>query len=107
VTEAAGEYRLLVEVPGATRESMEVVPGPIPGTLAIKLDARPPEKDDGRLLRNERGSRDGRVRYERVVPVAWDADTSTARAEIANGILTVTVPKRSALTPPPSKKDVV
>lgn len=93
--DAGGEYRVVLEVPGAQKEKIEVAPGPVAGTLVVRVEARDASPGQA-VVRSERGMRSGAVRYERVVPVAWDADADAAKTSFENGLLTVTMPKRRA-----------
>lgn len=90
----------MADVPGATEKDMEIAPGPLPGTLLLRIrvaDASRPKS----VLRAERNAGEG-LRYERIVPVGWDADVSRAQGELDRGILKVTVPKQgTAETPAP------
>lgn len=92
------EYRLVLDVPGASKEDVSVEAGPIPGTVLVRVEPseaslRTPK---GTPVRVERAaSRPGGVRLERIVPVAPDADGSGAKVSLKDGVLTVTVPKRA------------
>ncbi len=90
----------MIEIPGATKESLEIGPGPVAGTVSVKAQCRE-DTSRGSPLHAERGARTGTVRFERVVPVAWDADVAKARPEIRDGVLTLVVPRRS---PEPKKE---
>lgn len=105
VIDTPGEYRLVAEVPGALKDTLEVVPGPVAGTVSLKVATRPEEASEVRL-RNERGAQGGRVLFHRIVPVAWDADAGGAKTELADGLLVVRVPKKTKVRPEPSKRDV-
>lgn len=85
---------VVLDLPGAQQEHLEVKPGPVPGTVSVRAEARVPTQ--GQLLRSERmAPANGTVRYARVVPVGWDADTGKARATLANGVLTLAVPRHA------------
>lgn len=88
-------YRVLIETPGVAKEDVEVRPGPVAGTLVVRAQTRVQSQSSATPLRMERGSLHSPIRYERVVPVAWDADTAAAKASLQEGLLTLTVPKRS------------
>lgn len=93
VLDAGHEYVVVLDLPGAQQEHLEVKPGPMPGTVSVRAEARVPVK--GQVLRGERmAPASGTVRYTRVVPVGWDADASKARATLAHGVLTLTVPRQ-------------
>ncbi len=82
-------------------EGLEVVTGPVPGTLRIRVQARDVDRR-GNLLRGERGPDAARLRFERVLPVAADADTNSVKTTLRDGILVVTMKKRdpSHASPP-------
>lgn len=71
---------------------MDLAAGPIAGTLLIRVrmkeEARPKSPLRAERMIPETG------RSERIVPVAWDADVTRAKAEVENGLLKVTVPKQ-------------
>lgn len=90
-----------MDVPGARKEDLEIRPGPLPGTIEVKVEGKEEERPKT-LLRSERGVGD-RVRYERLVPVAWDAEVSKAKPSIENGVLTVEIPKQRAEKEPAKK----
>lgn len=94
-------YQLVVDVPGATKDQLEIRPGPLPGTLLVKVQGKE-EKTPQSVLRSERGVR-GPVRYERVVPVAWDADVARAQPTIEDGVLRISVPKQGSDKRPEKK----
>lgn len=84
---------VVLDVPGAQQENLEVKPGPMPGTVSIRAEARLPLA--GQVLRAERlAPTNGTVRYARIVPVAWDADASKTRVTLAHGVLTLVVPRQ-------------
>lgn len=85
----------MLEVPGAAKDTIEIGPGPASGTLSVKVDAPSKEPETG-LLRAERGARSGSVRFQRILPIAYDADCTNAKASLADGILTISVPKSRA-----------
>ena len=87
--DAGGEYRVVLDLPGAAKDDVEVAPGAVRGTISVK--AKPREAPaGGQPLLMERPNRAVRTR---VVPVAWDADVAKARFALSDGVLTVTVPK--------------
>ncbi|MHB8586905.1 MAG: Hsp20/alpha crystallin family protein [Thermoplasmatota archaeon] len=104
VYEEAAEYRLVMDLPGVSREAIETASGPVAGTLVVRAQAREERKEEAkgpgaeprhRVLRDERGSSSQPARFERVVPVAVDADTSRARVETRDGVATLIVPKKA------------
>lgn len=70
-----------------------MIPGPVPGTLALRAAIR--EDERGGVLRSERSLGQGRGRFERVIPVGPDADTSSLRKEFREGLLILVVPKKA------------
>lgn len=86
------EYRVILDVPGAVTDKLELAPGPTTGTLLVRVPCRA-ETVDGQSVRRERGARQEGSVFTRIVPVSWDADAAAARGEIRDGILTITVPK--------------
>jgi HSP20 family protein len=89
-------YRLVIDMPGATKSALDVETGPVPGTLVVRAEI-PEEEKPSATLRSERSQRfGGLTRYERVVPVAWDADLDKVKPDLKDGILTITVPKRTS-----------
>jgi len=61
----------------------------------VKVQARE-EKKTGVVVGSERGARGGPITYQRVVPIGFDADVNRAKVgNASDGILTVSVPKRS------------
>lgn len=83
---------MLLDVPGAVNDGLEVTPGPVRGTVSVRARGRE-SKEPGQVLVSERGSPQGPLRYARVVPVGWDADVQKAKASLSDGVLTVTIPK--------------
>ena len=95
VVDDGKEYRLVLDVPGATKEGIELKPGPIPGTLQVRVP-HAPEPTNGQVLRRERAPRSVDGAYARLIPVAWDANVKEARSSLSNGVLTLVVPKNDA-----------
>lgn len=88
--DAGQEYVVLCDVPGARSEALELTPGPLPGTLSIRV----PLKDaslNGHAIRAERSAA---KRFARIVPVGFDADVEHARGSIESGVLRISVPRR-------------
>ncbi len=97
------EYRVVLDVPGATKDGIEVTPGPVKGTLSIRATVRVDEDAANmRRLVNERVSNTGP--FARILPVAWDADVERAKTSITDGVLSVTIPKVSGSSTPASSK---
>lgn len=96
------EYKLLLDVPGVSKEEVTVEAGPIPGTVLVRVEQREsgPRSTKGTPVRMERAaSRPGGLRFERVVAVAPDAEGRDAKVTLKDGVLTVTVPKREPEKP--------
>ena len=94
IVDEGRDYRVILDVPGATSDGLEVKPGPAVGTLQVRVPCGPEPTTNGQVLRRERMPRDGA--YERVVPVAWDANVEKAKPTVSNGVLTIVVPKTQA-----------
>lgn len=92
--ENAEGYALVLEVPGATSEGLEVKPGPLPGTLTVKVAAAKGSDGEGTRIHAERPQ--ARQAFVRTVPVGWDADVERADARVEHGLLRVHVPRRAA-----------
>lgn len=88
-------YAVTVEVPGADKDGLEVLPGPVPGTIVVQAKVTEEHKGNGRMLLRERRVRGPGARYARVIPVAWDVDAENAKTTLENGILRVVLPKRA------------
>jgi HSP20 family protein len=92
VSETETAYVVELEVPGVKREdvSIEVEDGKLAVTGEFK------ETDNGGQLRS-RTRRTGRFEYRTRLPRGTDADQVSAA--LADGVLTLTVPKPEAATP--------
>lgn len=90
VTDEGDAYAILVDVPGVRGDSIEVAPGPVPGTLVLRGEVLSRHAESPRLLAERR---QGGPRFERVVPVAPDADVGQATVTLTEGLLSVVVPK--------------
>ncbi len=95
--DAGPEYRIIIDVPGAVKDDVEVRSGPVRGTLALTARVREEPHGEGHTLIQERGST-RRSRYARILPVAWDADVDRAKVSLADGVLTILVPKTAGTT---------
>ena len=88
VTEA--EYEIALDLPGASRDAIELTAEE--GVLRVRGEVAPPaELGDLRRLRSERML----GRFARAVRLPSDADITNTRATLANGVLTITVGRRS------------
>lgn len=103
VFEDGSEYRLLLELPGVGKEGIEVAPGPVAGTLSVKAQGAVERRGQHAIVL-ERGVRTEGSRFERLIPVAWDADVARTRFTIENGLLALTVPKKSAAAETETKR---
>lgn len=88
VYDAGPEYRVLFDLPGATKDEVFVEAGEIPGTVAVRTV--PVEPALGRPLVLERTKR---VPVSRTLAVAADADVRHMRFSLDDGVLVVVVPK--------------
>lgn len=93
IVDEGRDYRVVLDVPGATSEGLEVKPGPAMGTLQVRVQCGPEPATTGQVLRRERSIRPGDGMFVRVVPVAWDANVEKAKPTVSNGVLTIVVPK--------------
>jgi HSP20 family molecular chaperone IbpA len=91
VYENSTEILLLADVPGATREGIEVHID----KGQLWLHARRAAWAEGKQVAGEQRDYD----YERVFTVPSGIDASKIDAELANGVLTVHLPKSESLKP--------
>ncbi len=89
IYEAEDRYVVTAEVTGLAREDLQIQIQD--GKLTLKGERRPAECPTVRFERVERGH--GRFARAFVLPHAVDASAVTA--DLQNGVLTITVPKRS------------
>lgn len=90
-------YAIVMELPGVKADSIEVVPGPYPGTVVIRAETVARGDAESPRLLAER--RPGGSRVERVVPVAPDAAVGRATVTLTEGLLAVVVPKETGPAP--------
>jgi HSP20 family protein len=91
VAETETRYTLQAEIPGARRDDIRV--DIVGNRVSIAASFRPdPEEAAGAraLLRETR-----RTSAARSVALGWEIDESAASARFENGVLTLTLPKRS------------
>ena len=92
VKEAAADYTVQAELPGVTRDDIQVqIDGNrVSISAEVKREAEP--KEGERVLRSERyfGS------VARVFSLASEIDDDRSSARFENGVLTLTLPKRAA-----------
>ena len=92
VQETPDAYTLLAEVPGVSKEDIQVnVDGKVV-TLRAEIKQQDSQSEGGKLLRSERYY--GAVSRSFQLPV--DIDNSAAKAKYENGVLQLTLPKKTA-----------
>ena len=92
VKETPEAYTLQAEVPGVSRDDIQVnVDGKLV-TLRAEIKQQDGQSEGGKLLRSERYY--GAVSRSFQLPV--DVDNSAARAKYENGVLQLTLPKKTA-----------
>lgn len=83
-------YRILVDLPGVRKEDLEVTTAG--DELTLRGKRRRPELPEGsEVLRSERGY----GAFERSLRVPADVDPSDVRARLDDGVLVLTLPRRS------------
>ncbi|MDD9731281.1 Hsp20/alpha crystallin family protein [Mameliella sp. AT18] len=88
VVDCDGEYRITAELPGMTADDIEIKLND--GTITIrgeKSEEKKEEKEDYLLSERRYGS------FQRSVPLPSGIDPDKVAASVANGVLTVTLPK--------------
>lgn len=83
-----GEYRITAELPGMTADDIEIKLSD--GTITIrgeKSEEKKEEKEDYLLSERRYGS------FQRSLPLPSGIDADKVEASVANGVLTVTLPK--------------
>jgi len=83
-------YIIVVDLPGATREAIEATAKD--GVVRVRGETGIP--DDLQSLRRLRGERTV-GQFARSIRLPSDADTANTRATLADGVLTITVGRRS------------
>lgn len=92
VKETPEAYTLQAEVPGVSRDDIQVnVDGKLV-TLRAEIKQQDSQNEGGKLLRSERYY--GAVSRSFQLPV--DVDNSAAKAKYENGVLQLTLPKKTA-----------
>lgn len=88
LVECDGEYRITAEVPGMGADDVEVKLGD--GTLTIRGEKSEERKEDKEnyMLRERRYGA-----FHRSLPLPSGIDAEAIKADVANGVLTVTLPK--------------
>lgn len=90
VKENDGAYTVLAEIPGVTREDIQVSMEGNRVTVSAEVKQQDSQTRDDKLLRSERYF--GAV--SRGISLPQDVDSSQARAKYDNGVLTLTLPKK-------------
>jgi HSP20 family protein len=96
VLQSAGEIIVECEVPGVPRENLDIS---ITGETLVVRGGKPPAAGEGdgsapRYQLRERGSGD----FSRTIVLPDKVDAATVTATLANGILTVRLPKSEPAT---------
>lgn len=92
--EGPAEYRLLADLPGVRAEDVDIQCDS--GTLTIRAKPLPRHQpDSARLLRGEYGVGD----FERTFRIGEGVDVAGIQAELANGVLTLRLPKVESAKP--------
>ncbi|NBB94007.1 MAG: Hsp20 family protein [Gammaproteobacteria bacterium] len=90
IFETGNEYRLSVELPGVERDDIDLSVDEDALVIRARKDRRSEDVKDDQYHRIERIY----GRYERMLTLPFDADTDNIGAELKNGVLEVTVPRR-------------
>lgn len=94
VTEDAEHYEVVCDVPGLRREEVEVTLAQ--GVLTIKGERKSPKRSDKvRVYREE--SWEGR--FQRTISLPGDVDPDKVKADLHDGMLVVSLPKREEAKP--------
>ena len=94
VTEDAERYEVICDVPGLKREEIEVTLAQ--GVLTIKGEKKTPRKSDTtRVFREE--SWEGK--FQRTISLPGDVDPAKVTADLHDGVLAVSLPKREEARP--------
>jgi HSP20 family protein len=97
VYETGQSYVVTAEVPGLTREQVDLAVEHSRLTIQGRREARPGEAGTVHYHQVERGH----GAFRRIFEFAERIDAEGVTADLSNGVLTVTVPK---LAPPPPRK---
>lgn len=90
IFESDKEYRLSVELPGVERDDIDLSVDDDALVIRARKERRSEDADKDRFHRVERSY----GRYERMLTLPVDADTDKIGAELKNGVLEVTIPRR-------------
>ena len=91
VAERDNAYEIRAELPGAKREDISVDIDGAWVSIAAKSDSRAEQKDGEKLLYSERSQ----ASYARSFELPQAVDSAESSAKFENGVLTLTLPKRS------------
>jgi len=91
LSESDGQYTVKAEIPGVTKEDIDVrIDGNLV-TIAAEVKNASEEKKDGRVLRSER-----RYGYaSRSFTLGSDVDEGQSKAKYENGVLELVLPKKA------------
>ncbi|WP_018150157.1 Hsp20/alpha crystallin family protein [Leeia oryzae] len=92
IKEAADSYTVLAELPGVARDDIHATIDGSTVTIKAEVKQHDSENKDEKILRSERYY--GAVSRSFQLPV--DIDESKAQAKFENGVLKLTLPKRTA-----------
>jgi len=90
VTERDDHYEVRAELPGATREDINVQIEGSRVSISAKTNSQSEKKDGDKLLYSERSSES----YARVFELPQTVDAAATVAKFENGLLTLTLPKK-------------
>jgi HSP20 family protein len=90
VVETDTTYQLRFDVPGASREQLEVTVEGRRVSVATAEQAAAEKADGERVLYRERAA----ARYARTVSLPAEVDAATSQARFDNGVLTLTLAKK-------------
>ena len=94
VIEETERYRVICDLPGMKKEEVEV--SLAQGVLTIKGEKKPARSAKGeRRFREETWS----GKFQRTVALPGDVDAAKVSADLADGVLTVVLPKHEAARP--------
>lgn len=92
VIEREAAYDVVMDMPGVAREQLDVVVEGRRLTVSTRPAAAAPTDTAQRVLHRERGASG----YARSVMLPEELDDAQSKARLENGVLTLTLPKRSA-----------
>lgn len=90
IFETDKDYRLSVEMPGVERDDIDLSVDDDALVIRARKDRRSEDVEDDQYHRVERAY----GRYERMLTLPVDADVDKIGAELKNGVLEVTIPRR-------------